>query len=199
MSQANIQDKIQAAIEETTQLSAANAGSPSDEAQISGEGAHVSDEEPPASREEPPALHEEPLAAHEEPLTVHEEPQGSAGAAPVSDEAVQVSDEQSPDPAMQAQPMLDMQKAMFEAFQQMHRDWVEKAQTEVRLASELSAKLTGVRSVPEATAAYRDWWNERLNIMAEDGRRFCANAEKLISTGERYLGNGSGAGHGRSE
>jgi prophage DNA circulation protein len=103
-------------------------------------------------------------------------------------EAVEATVERT---SAQVQSMTDIQKEVFAALQEIGQEWLAKAESEMRLASEFSAKLAGLRSVPEVAAAYRDWWKQRLTIMAEDGRRLCENTEKLISTSSRYLGNGS--------
>jgi len=86
--------------------------------------------------------------------------------------------------------MMDMHKEVFAALQEIGHEWLEKTQSEMRLVSEFSTKLSGLRTVPEITAAYRDWWKQRLNIMVEDNRRMCANTEKLINTSGRCLGDG---------
>ncbi len=64
---------------------------------------------------------------------------------------------------------VNTQKELVEKFQEMNRQWFDRAQAEANLASELASKLTATRSIPDAMAAYQEWANRRFEMMAEDG------------------------------
>jgi len=221
MSQANIQDKIQSGIDETIQVAqSSNRDAAGEQAQETVETVEAAVEAAGAPVREAVAQTVEQTSAqvhsvmdtHKEIFrsaidetiqvaqsNVHdagEQAQESVEAVEAAVEAAGASVREAVEQTVeqtsaQAHSMVDMHKDIFEAFQQMSHEWLEKAQSEMRLASEFSVKLSGLRSVPEITAAYREWWKHRLNIMAEDGRRLSENAEKLISTSDRYFGNGA--------
>ena len=88
------------------------------------------------------------------------------------------------------QAMINLQKELFATFEQINQNWFDRAKSEMRLASELSAKLTAAHSFPDATAAYQEWLNQRMQMLADDGRHFFADSQKLIKTGVRALANG---------
>jgi hypothetical protein len=65
---------------------------------------------------------------------------------------------------------------------------------EVERGVTLSTKLSAVRSLPDAVAAYQEWVSEEMNARSEDARRFMANSQKFMATSTRFLSNGwSGA------
>jgi hypothetical protein len=82
------------------------------------------------------------------------------------------------------QTMLDAQKNFVDAVTRMNSDWLDHAQSEVRLATELSSDLSSARSLPDATSAYQRWLRGQFEIFAEDGRRFYSHAEQLMRNGE---------------
>jgi hypothetical protein len=49
---------------------------------------------------------------------------------------------------------------LFSTLQEMSRDWMARATAEVQLGVKLSTKLTSARSVPDAVAAYQEWWGK---------------------------------------
>jgi hypothetical protein len=82
------------------------------------------------------------------------------------------------------------QAELFSALQETHRRWLDRMQSEVRLASELTHKVTNARSVPDAMAACQEWTSRRLDMMAEDSTHLLAGSQKFIETGARFLSNG---------
>jgi hypothetical protein len=53
-------------------------------------------------------------------------------------------------------------------FQETSRHWLDRMRTEADLASGFSAKLTAVRSVPDAMAVCQEWAGRRMDMMVED-------------------------------
>ena len=51
--------------------------------------------------------------------------------------------------------MIDMQKDLFDAYEQGSRLWLGRVKSEADLWSELVARLTETRSVPEAIESYQ--------------------------------------------
>jgi hypothetical protein len=86
--------------------------------------------------------------------------------------------------------MVELQKDLFETFADTNRDWSARAKAEAELASELTAKVTSARSVPEAMAICQEWTSRRMALMAEDGRRLLSDSQKFMEKGARLLSNG---------
>jgi hypothetical protein len=87
--------------------------------------------------------------------------------------------------------MIDMQAEIFSTLAQINRDWFDRAKSEARLASELFAKLTAAHSVPDVKAAYQEWHSQRMQMFADDRRRFFSKSQKFMELGLRFLGNGN--------
>ena len=82
------------------------------------------------------------------------------------------------------------QTQQFENLREIGWSCFDRMQSEAALASELAAKLTAVRSIPEAATAYQEWATRRMEMAAEDARRLFTDAQKLAKTGTRLLSNG---------
>ena len=78
----------------------------------------------------------------------------------------------------------------FNTLQDLSRDWIACATSEVELGLKLSTKLSAAHSVPDAIAAYQDWLREEMGARAEDGRRLMSNGQKFMDTSTRLLANG---------
>jgi len=49
----------------------------------------------------------------------------------------------------------NLQKELFEVYEQASRAWLDRVKSEMALWSELSTKLSATRSVPEALGVYQ--------------------------------------------
>lgn len=83
-----------------------------------------------------------------------------------------------------------VQSEVFNALQEMSREWMECAKAEVEFGLELSKKLIAARSAPDAIAAYQEWLNEEIGARAEDARRLMSNGQKFVDASTRLLSNG---------
>ena len=86
---------------------------------------------------------------------------------------------------------VNAQTELVEKLQEMNRQWFDRAQSEANLASELAAKLTAARSIPDAMAAYQEWASRRFEMMAEDGKHLLADTQKIMEAATHLLPNGS--------
>jgi hypothetical protein len=80
----------------------------------------------------------------------------------------------------------DAKIAFLDQLQATNRQWLDRMQSEVDLASELASKLTAARSIAEAMTAYQQWTARQLEVMAED----LAGAKSLLQTSARLLSDG---------
>lgn len=80
---------------------------------------------------------------------------------------------------------LRMQKEMLEVFNDISREWFERATSEAELAFRLPNKLTSARSIPDAFSAYQEWLGEWINKCGEDSRRLISDSTRILDTGVR--------------
>jgi predicted nucleic acid-binding Zn-ribbon protein len=86
----------------------------------------------------------------------------------------------------QTEATFKIQKDVLEAYEEASRAWLARVQSEVELWSQLAAKMTATRSIPEALSAYQETVAQRMQMAAEDGKRLSDDCremmEKLTST-----------------
>jgi len=85
---------------------------------------------------------------------------------------------------------LQMQQELLAAYDQASRAWLARVQSEVDLWSDLAAKLTATRSVPEAVSAYQEAVAQRLKMAAGDGRHLADECQEIMGKVTRLLTKG---------
>ena len=83
-----------------------------------------------------------------------------------------------------------VQKEIGDTLEEVNRYWVARAKSEVELMSDLFGKLTGAKSIPDATAVYQEWIGGRMQRFTDDSQKFAADCQKLTSTWTKLAGNG---------
>jgi Phasin protein len=89
--------------------------------------------------------------------------------------------------------MEDFAKAQTEllnTLQEANRQWLNRMQSEVKLASEFASKVGGAHSIPDAMAAYQEWSSRRFEMMVDDGKQVLTQSQKAMETAARLLSNG---------
>jgi len=76
--------------------------------------------------------------------------------------------------------MIDMQKDLFDAYEQGSRLWLGRVKSEADLWSELVARLTATRSVPEAIESYQRCVAKRMQMAVDDGRQLFDEWRKFM-------------------
>jgi len=94
----------------------------------------------------------------------------------------------------QTDAALKMQKEILGAYEQASRVWLVRVQAEVELWSQLAAKLTATRSVPEALGAYQESVAQRMQMAAEDGRKLAEDCKEILGKITQSVSKGSGLG-----
>lgn len=89
-----------------------------------------------------------------------------------------------------AEDLAKAQTEFLEKLQETNGQWVERMQSEAKLASDFASKLTSARSIPDAMVACQEWTNRHLELMAEDGKHFLDDTQKFMETGARLMFNG---------
>lgn len=88
--------------------------------------------------------------------------------------------------------LMEMQQELFEVFQEINQAWFDRARSAATINSELIAKLSTARTMPETADAYQQCVGKRMEMLVEDGRRLLADSQKIVSVGSKFLTNGSG-------
>lgn len=94
----------------------------------------------------------------------------------------------------QAKSVFAAQKELLNALEQINEHWFARARSEAELATAMANKLAAVRSMPDMTTVYQDWFNQRMQRCVEDSNHVFADVQKLIRTGSRLTQNGNGRG-----
>jgi hypothetical protein len=99
---------------------------------------------------------------------------------------------------MRLQALFEAQSKLVDALPALSRDWMSCAQAERELSSELMAKLSAARTLPESARAYQEWLSRRIDMFADETRMLLADTQKLVDVGARLFaiepaGEGNGA------
>jgi hypothetical protein len=85
------------------------------------------------------------------------------------------------------QALFDAQSKLVDTLPALSREWMSCAQAERELSSELLAKLTAARSLPESARAYQEWLSRRMDMFADETRMLLADTQKLVDVGARLF------------
>ena len=85
---------------------------------------------------------------------------------------------------------VDAQRELINQLQETNRQWLDRMQSEAKVASDFANKVMGARSIPDAMTAYQEWANRQLEMTAEDAKRFFADGQKFIECSTRLLSSG---------
>jgi len=78
----------------------------------------------------------------------------------------------------------------IETLQEMSRDWMAFATTEVELGLKLSENLMAARSIPDALAAYGEWFSEEMGTRANSARQMLSHGQKFMDCSSRFVRDG---------
>ena len=90
----------------------------------------------------------------------------------------------------QTEGILNLQKEFLEIYEQASRAWLDRVKSEVELWSRLGAKLTAIRSLPDALEAYQKCLGERMQMAAEDGKRLFDECQNITQKTAGSLNGG---------
>jgi hypothetical protein len=90
----------------------------------------------------------------------------------------------------QAKNFMEIQKELQALIVQANQDWLARAEKERALASELAARLTGAKSLPDVAKEYQEWMTRRMELMAEDSQKFFADSQKFMNSAVRLMSRG---------
>jgi hypothetical protein len=90
----------------------------------------------------------------------------------------------------QADALTDMQKEFTKLIEQANTEWLARMEQERELATDLAAKLSASKSLPDAAKAYQDWMARRMETITKDSQKFFSDSQKLMTSMNRFLSSG---------
>jgi len=90
----------------------------------------------------------------------------------------------------QMEEFAKVQTELLDQIRQANQQWVERLQYQANLASKVATQLAAAHSIPEAMSIYREWTSQQLEMMANDGKHFLEDTQKLIGSSARLLSSG---------
>jgi hypothetical protein len=94
----------------------------------------------------------------------------------------------------QAKSVFAIQKELLDTLEEINEHWLARAKSEVEFATGMANKLAAIRSMPDMTTVYQDWFGQRMQRCVEDSNHVLADVQKLIRTGSRLAQKGNGRG-----
>ena len=85
------------------------------------------------------------------------------------------------------QALFDAQSKLVDTLPALSREWMSCAQAERELSSELLAKLTAARTLPESARACQEWLSRRMDMFADETRMLLADTQKLVDVGAQLF------------
>jgi len=83
--------------------------------------------------------------------------------------------------------LFEAQSKLVDTLPALSREWMSCAEAERSLSSDLVAKLTAARSIPESAKAYQEWFSRRMDMFADETRMLFADAQKFVDVGARLF------------
>jgi uncharacterized protein YaeQ len=90
----------------------------------------------------------------------------------------------------------ELQEDLLKMYQEASRAWLERAQSEAALWSNLAATLVATRSIPEAVEAYTKCVSRQMQMSAEDGQHLIQDCQQFTQKITRSFSTGWPAGGG---
>jgi phosphoenolpyruvate-protein kinase (PTS system EI component) len=85
--------------------------------------------------------------------------------------------------------MLQTNEEFLKAFEEIRHDIMCCAAAEAELCLQLTKKLSTVKSVPEAMAAYQEWLTKSMTARLQDVSRISSQYQKFISNSTQLFWN----------
>lgn len=87
-----------------------------------------------------------------------------------------------------------VQQEVSAVLEKANRHWMARAKSEADLASDLMAKLTAARLLPDTAAIYQEWVTQRMQRLAEDSQKIIADSPNLLNAWSKVVASSGGAG-----
>ena len=88
----------------------------------------------------------------------------------------------------------EFQAELMSKADEINRHWIERFQTEAKLATDLASQIAGARTPQDALSLYRQWANERLKTAGDDASYAISAGRELLEAASRaFAGRTNGA------
>jgi hypothetical protein len=92
----------------------------------------------------------------------------------------------------QLEALAETQKYFWDIAGKISQVWLDQAQSETALISEMFGRLAAAHSAPDAAAVYQEFANRQLQIITDSNRRLLKDSEDLLKTNTRLFSIKSG-------
>ncbi len=92
----------------------------------------------------------------------------------------------------QLEALAETQKHFWDIAGKISQVWLDQAQSEAALISEMFGRLAATRSAPDAAAVYQEFANRQLQIITDSNRRLVKDSEELLKANARLFSIKSG-------
>ena len=89
----------------------------------------------------------------------------------------------------QMEALAETQKHFWEVAGKISQVWLDQAQSEAALISEMFGRLAATRSAPDAAAVYQEFANRQIQILTDSQRRLFKDSEDLLKANSRLFSN----------
>ena len=90
----------------------------------------------------------------------------------------------------QIEALAETQKHFWDVAGRISQVWLDQAQSEAALISEMFGRLAATRSAPDAAAVYQEFANRQVQIIADSNRRLFKDSEDLMKASRLFKGGG---------
>lgn len=87
----------------------------------------------------------------------------------------------------QMDAILEAQKDFTACCEQAVRGWADRIKLEFDLASDLTTKLRGAKSVPDSIHVYQEWLGHRIKLSSEESQEFMGDFQRLLDASTRAM------------
>lgn len=90
----------------------------------------------------------------------------------------------------QIEALAETQKHFWDVAGKISQVWLDQAQSEAALISEMFGRLAATRSPTDAAAVYQEFANRQVQIIADSNRRLFKDSEDLLKGTRLFKGSG---------
>src|SRR5262249_15063309 len=92
--------------------------------------------------------------------------------------------------AKRFESLMEVHRKLLATFEQVQRDRLARTMEETKLASDFATQVTSERSRADIMAIYQQWITKCEEMIAEDGRKFLDDSQKVANAALSLLSNG---------
>ena len=83
-----------------------------------------------------------------------------------------------------------IQKQFLDAVTKANQGWMDYANKEASLTSDLTKVVTNAKSIPEATAAFQEWTSKQFELITSQARKVIEETQEFTQACAHIVSNG---------